>query len=46
MNPHWQRQWGWRYHHLGIPTDKVNADEKYLPEFKLFVSGFDSILTV
>mgnify|MGYP003824550611 CR=1 FL=1 len=35
-------EWGWRYHHLGIPTDKVNAGEKYLPEFKLFVSGFDA----
>jgi len=35
-------QWGWRYHHLGIPTDRVMPDEKYLPQFKLYVSGFNS----
>jgi hypothetical protein len=35
-------QWGWKYHHLGIPTDKIMPGERYLPQFKLFVSGFDS----
>lgn len=34
-------QWGWKYHHLGIPTDRVMPDEKYLPQFKLYVSGFN-----
>jgi hypothetical protein len=33
-------EWGWRYHHLGIPTDQAQEDEKYLPEYKLYVSGF------
>lgn len=33
-------EWGWRYHHLGIPTNKVMPDEKYIPRFKFFVSGF------
>lgn len=33
-------QWGWRYHHLGIPTTKIMPNEKYLPQFKLYVSGF------
>ena len=33
-------QWGWKYHHLGIPTDRVMPDEKYLPQFRLYVSGF------
>ena len=33
-------EWGWKYHHLGIPTDKIMPDEKYLPQFKLYVSGF------
>lgn len=33
-------KWGWKYHHLGIPTDRVMPDEKYLPQFKLYVSGF------
>jgi len=34
--------WGWKYHHTGIPTDKVMPNEKYLPQFKLYVSGFNS----
>lgn len=32
--------WGWKYHHLGIPTDQKMPDEKYLPAFKFYVSGF------
>jgi len=35
-------QWGWKYHHLGIPTDRVMPDERYLPQFKLYVSGFNN----
>ncbi len=35
-------QWGWKYHHLGIPTDRVMPDEKYLPQFKFYVSGFSN----
>lgn len=35
-------QWGWKYHHIGIPTDRVMPNEKYLPQFKLYVSGFSS----
>lgn len=35
-------EWGWKYHHLGIPTNKVLPDERYLPQFKLYVSGFDT----
>jgi hypothetical protein len=33
-------KWGWKYHHLGIPTDKIMPGERYLPQFRLFVSGF------
>ena len=33
-------KWGWRYHHLGVPTNKPMQGEIYLPLFKLFVSGF------
>jgi hypothetical protein len=33
---------GWRYHHLGIPTETPKPDERYLKEFKLYVSGFDT----
>jgi hypothetical protein len=35
-------KWGWRYHHLGIPTDKTMPDEKYLQQFRLYVSGFNN----
>jgi len=33
-------KWGWRYHHLGIPTKNIMPDEEYLPHLKMFVSGF------
>lgn len=33
--------WGWKYHHIGIPTKKVMQNETYLAEFRLFVSGFE-----
>ena len=34
-------EWGWRYHHLGIPTNKTMDGEVYLEPYKLYVSGFD-----
>ncbi|MEJ2543040.1 MAG: hypothetical protein P8Y99_03140 [Calditrichaceae bacterium] len=34
--------YGWRYHHLGIPTKKVHPDEKYIEKYKMYVSGFDT----
>ncbi|MCP4457601.1 MAG: hypothetical protein GY816_06185, partial [Cytophagales bacterium] len=33
-------KWGWKYHHLGIPTNEVRPDERYIPQFKFYVSGF------
>ncbi|WP_052670911.1 VOC family protein [Draconibacterium sediminis] len=33
-------EWGWKYHHLGIPTNEKMPGEKYLPQFKFFHSGF------
>jgi hypothetical protein len=35
-------RWGWRYHHMGIPTRERKAGERYLPRFKMYVSGFPS----
>jgi len=35
-------EWGWRYHHLGIPTSNSIPNEKYLPQFKFYVSGFET----
>jgi hypothetical protein len=32
--------WGWRYHHTGIPTQQRRRGERYLPQFKMYVSGF------
>ena len=33
-------QRGWRYHHLGIPTQEARAREIDLPHLKMHVSGF------
>jgi hypothetical protein len=33
-------KWGWKYHHLGIPTTIKMPDEQYIPHLKIFVSGF------
>ncbi len=33
---------GWRFHHLGIPTNEIKPDEYYLKEFKVYVSGFET----
>lgn len=35
-------KWGWRYHHIGIPTTEPIIGERYLPQFKFYVGGFDS----
>ncbi|MCG6914064.1 hypothetical protein LJE86_09125 [bacterium BMS3Abin03] len=33
---------GMRYHHIGIPTVEQKPDERYLEEYKMYVSGFDT----
>jgi hypothetical protein len=33
-------EWGWRFHHMGIPTQVAKGGERYLPQFGLHVSGF------
>lgn len=35
---------GWRYHHLGIPTRAAHPGERYLPNLKMWVSGFETSL--
>lgn len=35
-------RWGWRFHHLGIPTDRELSDATALPEYGMHVSGFES----
>jgi hypothetical protein len=31
-----------RYHHLGIPTSESRPGERYLPEFGMYVSGYET----
>jgi hypothetical protein len=33
---------GWRYHHIGIPTDAKRPGEIYLERFKMYVSVFET----
>jgi hypothetical protein len=33
---------GWRFHHVGIPTDIPRSGEHYLEAFKVYVSGFET----
>lgn len=31
-----------RYHHVGIPTTTPQQDETYLPQFGMYVSGYET----
>ena len=33
---------GWRYHHVGIPTETQREGEQYLEEYKMYVTGFET----
>jgi hypothetical protein len=33
---------GWRYHHMGVPTQIPRNDENYIAQYKMYVSGFSS----
>ena len=33
---------GWRYHHIGIPTDTSRPGEIYIGKYKMYVSGFET----
>ncbi len=35
-------EWGWRYHHLGIPTEVPHSGEVELEELGVHVTGFDT----
>ena len=32
----------WRYHHMGIPTDRPRPGERYLAHLGMYVSGFET----
>ena len=35
-------EWGWEFHHIGIPTTKKQKNENYIDKLKFFVSGFST----
>jgi hypothetical protein len=35
-------QFGWRFHHVGIPTMRKQPNEVYLEQFGMYVSGFST----
>jgi len=35
-------KWGWRYHHLGIPTTVPRPGEVYLPHLRIHVAGYET----
>ncbi len=35
-------KWGWKYHHLGIPTKMIMPGEQYIPHLKIHVCGFST----
>lgn len=35
-------QWGWKYHHIGMPTKDIKENEVYIPHLKFYVSGFST----
>jgi hypothetical protein len=35
-------EWGWRYHHIGIPTTGPIKNETYLQQYKFYFGGFST----
>ncbi len=35
-------EWGWRFHHIGIPTNAKIKNERYLETYRIGVGGFES----
>ncbi|MBN2182795.1 MAG: hypothetical protein JW715_12865 [Sedimentisphaerales bacterium] len=35
-------KYGWRFHHIGIPTEIPRPGERYLKHLKMYVSGFET----
>jgi hypothetical protein len=36
------KEWGWRYHHIGIPTEDPIPGQTYMSKYKLSTGGFTS----
>lgn len=35
-------KWGWKFHHIDIPTTEQMPNEKYIEALKIYVVGFDT----
>ncbi|HAF28440.1 MAG TPA: hypothetical protein DCG75_05265 [Bacteroidales bacterium] len=35
-------EWGWKYHHIGIPVKDPIPGERYIPHLRFYVKGFDT----
>jgi len=35
-------EWGWKFHHLGIPVETPMPGERYIPHLGIYVTGFES----
>jgi hypothetical protein len=35
-------RWGWRFHHVGIPSREPRTGETFLEDYGMHVSGFDT----
>lgn len=40
--PQCAEQWGWVYHHLGIPSTVKLPEMRHIPHLGMWVSGFDT----
>lgn len=35
-------KYGWKFHHVGIPTNEIKPDEKFIEKYRMYVSGFET----
>jgi hypothetical protein len=35
-------EWGWRYHHLGIPRESPRPGDRHLEHLRIHVAGFET----
>lgn len=40
--PQCTNEWGWAFHHMGIPTTEKLTNMRHIPHLGMWVSGFDT----
>ncbi|MGL1920731.1 MAG: hypothetical protein OCD03_06875 [Hyphomicrobiales bacterium] len=40
--PQCSQDWGWTYHHMGIPSAKKLPNMRHIPHLGMWVTGFDT----